>query len=59
MTPVYSIPNYSVYVMVPDESSISEAKTQINSVMGEIEGKRYWIKTGGRKRITYFLSTGL
>lgn len=35
MTPVYSIPNYSVYVMVPDESSISEAKTQINSVMGK------------------------
>lgn len=35
MTPVYSIPNYNVYVMVPNESSISEAKTQINTVMGK------------------------
>lgn len=35
MTPVYSIPNYSVYVMVPDQASIDEAKKQIISVMGE------------------------
>ena len=35
MTPVYSIPNYSVYVMQPDQSSIDEAKAQIESVMNE------------------------
>lgn len=34
-TPVYSIPNYSVYVMVPDETSVSEAKQQITSVMNQ------------------------
>jgi len=34
-TPVYSIPNYSVYVMVPDEASVSEAKQQITSVMNQ------------------------
>lgn len=35
MTPVYSIPNYNVYVMVPNQNSISEAKSQIASVMGQ------------------------
>ena len=35
MTPVYSIPNYNVYVMVPDQSSIDEAKSQISAVMAE------------------------
>lgn len=34
-TPVYSIPNYSVYVMVPDQSSIDNAKSQIAAVMAE------------------------
>lgn len=34
-TPVYSIPNYSVYVMVPDQGSIDDAKSQIAAVMGE------------------------
>lgn len=32
-TPVYSIPNSYVYVMVPDQSSVDEAKNQIASVM--------------------------
>lgn len=35
MTPVYSIPNYNVYVMVPNQTSVDEAKSQINAVMNE------------------------
>lgn len=35
MTPVYSIPNYNVWVMQPDQSSIDNAKSQIAAVMGE------------------------
>ena len=35
MTPVYSIPNYNVYVMVPDQSTIDAAKAQIAAVMGK------------------------
>ena len=33
MTPVYSIPNYSVYVMVPDQTSVEAAKAKIGEVM--------------------------
>lgn len=35
MTPVYSMPNTSVYVMVPDKESVESAKIQIDEVMGE------------------------
>lgn len=34
MTPVYSMPNSSVYVMVPDEESVESARNQIDEVMG-------------------------
>ena len=34
MTPVYSMPNSSVYVMVPDQASVDSAKEQIAEIMG-------------------------
>ncbi|MCI8348232.1 MAG: LCP family protein [Firmicutes bacterium] len=34
-TTVYSIPNSYVYVMVPDQESVDEAKSQISSVISE------------------------
>ncbi len=35
MTPVYSIPHLNVYVMVPNQSSVSSASSEIKAVMGQ------------------------